>query len=79
MAQRLYLKYRFGAAGMRRGYYDTGENAIIMWLKTCTIRIAALGERRRCLEERVRLLGVGDRAAMRHLRRRGGGRSPHPL
>ena len=34
VAQRLYLKYGFDAAGMRRGYYsDTGENAIIMWVE----------------------------------------------
>lgn len=34
VAQRLYLKYRFDAVGLRRRYYsDTGENAIVMWIE----------------------------------------------
>ncbi|HHX38620.1 MAG TPA: ribosomal protein S18-alanine N-acetyltransferase [Armatimonadetes bacterium] len=54
VAQRLYLKYHFGAAGMRRGYYtDSGENAIIMWIENLhDPRLQRfMSERRRCLEE----------------------------
>lgn len=54
VAQRLYLKYRFGAVGMRRRYYsDSGENAIIMWIENLHDPALQrfLNERRRCLEE----------------------------
>lgn len=53
VAQKLYLKYCFGAVGMRRGYYsDTGENAIIMWIENLHDPALQrfLDERRRALD-----------------------------
>lgn len=36
VAQRLYAKFGFVPAGLRKGYYtDNGEDAIIMWAKLC--------------------------------------------
>jgi ribosomal-protein-alanine N-acetyltransferase len=38
-AQRLYARYGFLAAGVRRRYYaDTGEDALIMWRTPATLR-----------------------------------------
>lgn len=56
IAQRLYLKYGFQAAGTRRRYYtDNGEDALIMWagpIETPEYR-ARLSELRRQLFQRL--------------------------
>ncbi|MBI3948148.1 MAG: ribosomal protein S18-alanine N-acetyltransferase [Armatimonadetes bacterium] len=62
VAQKLYVKYRFDAVGMRRHYYsDTGENAIIMWIEN--LRDPAF---QRIFRANRRLLQEDSRALARH-------------